>query len=451
MHLSRRHAVHLLLLASVAAANAFVPKRRHMRYLTDAFARPSIESNQSLRNRRDVSFPFSSLQLRGGSVDEEITGQIASGEKKIVETTEDSETPKAERVWEEEIKRTQSFYQAQSVNASETIDDSRNDVEDLRGYGSSQTLTAQSNPKVVAITDEGDESDPAQANEGNVDIVEAKDDTEDNDTVEVDTDNKCYEEVFEEVTEEEKEAVAEGESLEEVLEKEEIAEDEALQVEVVAEEPMPVRGGVENVDAEDMSMLEDVEGNYAMEVSDEVAREEVIEEEEILEEEIVAQAGVLERDIVPEDSAIEEDTSNEGVVDSSVTQLGDDDEEEVHDDVAEGDAGAADESSEYTPAQDPNVSTVALKNDEPFSLLRKVSDLLQVMLLRGRIAVSKNKGIQYIAQHKPKMKVIALASLGGLMIFLRAEGQTMQEAETLELPNDLIEEESYIDEPDGDE
>ncbi len=455
MHLIRRHTVPslLLLLASVAVANAFVPKRRPMRYLIEASARPSIDSNQSL-HRRDVSFPFSLLQLRGGSVGDEIAAQIENGEETIDETTEDSETPKAERVWEEEIKRTQSFYQEQSVNASESIDDGGNGVEDLRGYGSSQLLTAQGNPKVV-IT-EGDESDPAQANEDKVDAAEVKDDAEDNDTIEVDTENELHEEILEQVAEEEEEeGVTESEPSGEVLEEQEVVE-EALQVEVVAEEQSSDNGGVENVDveAEEVSTLEDDEGNDAVEVSDEVAKEEVIEEEEeVLEGEIVAQEEVLEGEIVAQEqsTAVEEDAGNEGVVDSSVTQLVD--AEEDDDVVVEGDADAADESSESTPEHDPHSSIATLENDEPSSLVRKVSDLLQVMLLRGRIAVSKNKGIQYLAQNKSKMKVIALASLGGLLIFLRAEGQAMQEAETtLELPNDdWLEDESYVDETDGDE
>ncbi len=69
--------------------------------------------------------------------------------------------------------------------------------------------------------------------------------------------------------------------------------------------------------------------------------------------------------------------------------------------------------------------------------------------------MSKNKGAQYLAQNKPKIKVIALASLGGVLsllvgghVFLAMQ----QEADTLEVPNnEWIEEDSSVDESEEDD
>mmetsp|Transcript_12675 Transcript_12675/g.20781 ORF Transcript_12675/g.20781 Transcript_12675/m.20781 type:complete len:360 (+) Transcript_12675:202-1281(+) len=337
------------------------------------------------------------------------------------------------KAWEKEIKRTQSFYQEQSVNnnASTTIDDGSNNVEDVRGYGNSETSAAQSNV-TVDVMEKGDDNEPAQvADEENVDVVEAEADTEDNtaevneeaDKKEDDTENETRVEVLEE----EQEEMTRGE--------------EALQVEIVADKPSTNSGEVANVEAEEILATEEDENNNIVKVSYEVA-----EGEEVVAEGIAG--GVeevsVEGDIVEEhqSTADEENDGSDEVIETSL----DDADGNI---VAEGDTDdvANDASSESTPEQ-VDASSIAA-TDEPTSLVTKVGALFQVMLLRGRIAVSKNKGLQYLVQNKPKIKVIALASLGGVLSLL-VGGHfflAMQETDTVELPNDeWIEEEIYVEE-----
>ena len=432
----------LLLVFSVAAVNAFIPRRQ-------CIMRPSIDSNQSLHHRRDVSLPFGLLQLRGGNADDEIiTSQVENDEDTIDETT-DSETSK--KAWEEEIKRTQSFYKAQSVNASEG-DGVGNGTEDVRGYGSSQSSVAESNPNVV-IT-EGDESDPAQAAEDIVDVVKVKADTEDNNTAEllenVESGEKIGSESFEEETVEEE--LEEEQHVEEVA-SETFEDDDLEQVESVASEEEQHVEEVESEtfeeEKEEVEVGEEIQEGVEFRSVEEDDLEEVEVGEEIQEEVVKAPASKAT-------DGFEEDAGNEGVIDLSVNSLSD--AEKDDDGITKGDADTADKSTEYTQEHDPYSSIATLENDEPSSLLRKSSALLQVMLLRGQAAVSQNKGVQYLAQNKPKMKVIALASLGGMLsmlvgghFFLLAEELRMQETEILDLPNDWIEEESYVDETDEDD
>mmetsp|Transcript_17488 Transcript_17488/g.25992 ORF Transcript_17488/g.25992 Transcript_17488/m.25992 type:complete len:437 (+) Transcript_17488:56-1366(+) len=433
MHSIRYHTFPLLLLLaafSVTAANAFIP-RRQRRYLTDA-SRPSIGSSSQSLHERDATLPFG-LQLRGGDADGDVASKGENGEETVEEAAESGVT--AKKVWEEEIKRTQSFYQEQSASdASESVDDGANNVEDAN----SEATSDQSDTTVDVI--EGDDSTPAQANEDIDDVVEGEADAEDNDTVEVDAVDNVSDEALQEATEEE--VVAENEAQDEVSEEEEA---ETLQVEVVTEGQTSDSEEVGNVDAEDVITPEAAEINDTVDES--VAKEEV---EGVGEGVVPAEEDVLEGDTVGEEqsTAAEETAGSDGVVESSITPLGD----ASVDSVAEGDAdAAAAESSESTPEQD--ASSIAV-SDEPTSLVRKVSAVVQVMLLRGRIAVSKNKGVQYLAQNKPKIKVIALASLGGVLSLL-VGGHVflaMQETDVLELPNDdWIEEESYVDEADEDD
>uniref|UniRef100_A0A7S2LQ00 Uncharacterized protein n=1 Tax=Skeletonema marinoi TaxID=267567 RepID=A0A7S2LQ00_9STRA len=430
-----RRAFPLLLLAafSVTAANAFIP-RRQRRYLTEA-SRPSIGSSSQSLHKRDATLPFG-LQLRGGDADGDVASEVENGEETIDDKAADSDQA-ANKVWEEEIKRTQSFYQEQSASdASESVDDGANNDEDMN----SEASAAQSDTTVDVI--EGDDIEPAQANEDIVDAVEGEADAEENDTVEVDAVDDVSDEALQEATEEE--VVAENEAQDEVSEEEEVAE--ALQVEVVTEEQTSDCGEVGNVDAEEVIASEEAD------ITDIVEESVAKEEGEEVAEGVIAEEDVLEGDTVggeEQSTADEENAGSDGVADSSVTPLGD----AGDDGVSEGDADAADddESSESTPEQD--ASSVAV-TDEPTSLVRKVSAVVQVMLLRGRIAVSKNKGVQYLAQNKPKIKVIALASLGGVLSLL-VGGHVflaMQETDALELPNDeWIEEESYVDEADEDD
>jgi len=437
MNLIRHHTFPLLLLAaafSVTAANAFIP-RRQRRYLTDA-SRPSIGSSSQSLHKRDDTLPFG-LQLRGGDADGDVASEVENGEETVEEAAESDVT--AKKVWEEEIKRTQSFYQEQSVNdASESNDDGANNVEDEN----SEASVAQSDTTVDVIV-EGDDSELAQANEDIVDAVEGEFDAEDNDTVEVDAVDDVSDEALQEATEEE--VVAENEAQDEVSEEEEEVA-ETLQVEVVTEEQTSDSGEVGNVDAEEVVSSEEAEIKDTVEESDEVAKEEAAGGEDV-EGVVAAEEDVLDGDTVGEEqsTADEEKAGSDGVVDSSVTPVGDTSDDGV------ADAAATAESSESTPEQD--ASSIAV-TDEPTSLVRKVSAVVQVMLLRGRIAVSKNKGVQYLAQNKPKIKVIALASLGGVLSLL-VGGHVflaMQETDALELPNDeWIEEESYVDEADEDD
>mmetsp|Transcript_1918 Transcript_1918/g.4182 ORF Transcript_1918/g.4182 Transcript_1918/m.4182 type:complete len:441 (-) Transcript_1918:33-1355(-) len=437
MNLIRHHTFPLLLLAaafSVTAANAFIP-RRQRRYLTDA-SRPSIGSSSQSLHKRDATLPFG-LQLRGGDADGDVASEVENGEETVEEAAESDVT--AKKVWEEEIKRTQSFYQEQSVNdASESNDDGANNVEDEN----SEASVAQSDTTVDVIV-EGDDSELAQANEDIVDAVEGEFDAEDNDTVEVDAVDDVSDEALQEATEEE--VVAENEAQDEVSEEEEEVA-ETLQVEVVTEEQTSDSGEVGNVDAEEVVSSEEAEIKDTVEESDEVAKEEAAGGEDV-EGVVAAEEDVLDGDTVGEEqsTADEEKAGSDGVVDSSVTPVGDTSDDGV------ADAAATAESSESTPEQD--ASSIAV-TDEPTSLVRKVSAVVQVMLLRGRIAVSKNKGVQYLAQNKPKIKVIALASLGGVLSLL-VGGHVflaMQETDALELPNDeWIEEESYVDEADEDD
>mmetsp|Transcript_34566 Transcript_34566/g.51806 ORF Transcript_34566/g.51806 Transcript_34566/m.51806 type:complete len:434 (+) Transcript_34566:60-1361(+) len=430
MHSIRYHTFPLLLLLaafSVTAANAFIP-RRQRRYLTDA-SRPSIGSSSQSLHERDATLPFG-LQLRGGDADGDVASKGENGEETVEEAAESGVT--AKKVWEEEIKRTQSFYQEQSASdASESVDDGANNVEDAN----SEATSDQSDTTVDVI--EGDDSTPAQANEDIVDVVEGEADAEDNNTDVVDAVDDVSDEALQEATE--AEVVAENEAQDEVSEEEEA---ETLQVEVVTEGQTSDSEEVGNVDAEDVIISEEAQINDTVEES--VATEEG--EEGV----VAAEEEVLEGDTVGEEqsTAAEETAGSDGVVESSITPLGD----ASVDSVAEGDAdAAAAESSESTPEQD--ASSIAV-SDEPTSLVRKVSAVVQVMLLRGRIAVSKNKGVQYLAQNKPKIKVIALASLGGVLSLL-VGGHVflaMQETDVLELPNDdWIEEESYVDEADEDD
>ena len=272
--------------------------------------------------------------------------------------------------------------------------------------------------------------------------MEGEFDAEDNTTVEVDAVDDVSDEALQEATEEE--VVAENEAQDEVSEEEEVAE--ALQVEVVTEEQTSDSGEVGNVDAEEVVSSEEAEIKDTVEESDEVAKEEAAGGEDV-EGVVAAEEDVLDGDTVGEEqsTADEEKAGSDGVVDSSVTPVGDTSDDGV------ADAAATDESGESTPEQD--ASSIAV-TDEPTSLVRKVSAVVQVMLLRGRIAVSKNKGVQYLAQNKPKIKVIALASLGGVLSLL-VGGHVflaMQETDALELPNDeWREEESYVDEADEDD
>mmetsp|Transcript_34565 Transcript_34565/g.51804 ORF Transcript_34565/g.51804 Transcript_34565/m.51804 type:complete len:435 (+) Transcript_34565:60-1364(+) len=431
MHSIRYHTFPLLLLLaafSVTAANAFIP-RRQRRYLTDA-SRPSIGSSSQSLHERDATLPFG-LQLRGGDADGDVASKGENGEETVEEAAESGVT--AKKVWEEEIKRTQSFYQEQSASdASESVDDGANNVEDAN----SEATSDQSDTTVDVI--EGDDSTPAQANEDIVDVVEGEADAEDNNTDVVDAVDDVSDEALQEATE--AEVVAENEAQDEVSEEEEA---ETLQVEVVTEGQTSDSEEVGNVDAEDVIISEEAQINDTVEES--VATEEG--EEGV----VAAEEEVLEGDTVGEEQSTADDQNagSDGAVDSSVTPLGDTSDDGVAE--VDTDTAATDESSESTPEQD--ASSIAV-SDEPTSLVRKVSAVVQVMLLRGRIAVSKNKGVQYLAQNKPKIKVIALASLGGVLSLL-VGGHVflaMQETDVLELPNDdWIEEESYVDEADEDD
>lgn len=419
----------LLLCFSVAASNAFVP-RRHRRYKTEASSRPLIDSSQSL-HQRDAILPFG-LRIRGGDMD--LTSEAVENDVEATNESADSGDT-ATKGWEEEIKRTQSFYQEQSVNNDTVDEDGANNVDE-----DSDTFPAVSDRKAVS-TEEGDESDPVQTEEDIVDVVEVKEDTEDN-TEEVEEVNQVEEEVIAQVDATEIESGAEV--CEE--EQEEVAKvEEALQVEVDAEGQSSESGEVGAVDTEENVPSEEIEVTNVVEVSNEAVTEEVAGGEEVVAGEIADEVDeVSEGD---QATAMEENAGSDKIVDASETLVVAADDEEV----AEGDADAAaiDEASEYTSEQD--ASSVAV-TDEPTSLVRKASALVQVILLRGRIAVSKTKGVQYLAQNKPKIKVIALASLGGVLSLL-VGGHVlfaMQEAGTSEIPHDeWIEEEMiYADDTD---
>ncbi len=417
----------------MAASNAFVP-RRHRRYISEASSRP-LDANQSL-HQRDAILPFG-LKIRGGDLD--VTSEAVKNDVEAMDEAADSDET-ATKGWEEEIKRTQTFYQEQSVNNDiDDEDDTNNDKDE-----DSDTVPDASDSKVVN-TEEGDNSEPAQADEDEdiVDVVEVKEDTDDN-VEEVEEINQVEEEVVEEVDDTENESGAEV--FEEAQEEFAEATEEALQVEVDAEEQSSDSGEVKTVDTEESIAPEEDEVSIVVEVSDEAVTGDATEVEEVAEsdEEVVAGEIAEEVEEVPDGdqaTAMEENADSEEIVDASDTSVVAVDDEIV----AEGDADAAtnDESSESTPEQD--ASSVAV-TDESTSLVRKASALAQVMLLRGRIAVSKNKGVQYLTQNKAKIKVIALASLGGVLSLL-VGGHVflaMQAAGTSELSNDEWIEEEMI-------
>ena len=269
--------------------------------------------------------------------------------------------------------------------------------------------------------------------EDNAEVVEEVNQVEEDDVTQVDaTDNESGAEVIEEAQEEVVEAT-----------------EEALQVEVDAEEQSSESGEVGTVGAEESIASEDDEVNNVVEVSDEAVTGEVAGGEEVVAGEIADEVEeVSEGDHAGDEqsTANEENADSDEIVDTSNAPVVAADDEVVAEENT--DDATNDESSEYTPEQD-DASSVAV-TDEPTSLVTKARALAQVMLLRGRIAVSKNKGVQYLAQNKPKIKVIALASLGGVLsllvgghVFLAMQ----QEADRLEVPNsEWIEEDSHVDE-----
>ena len=141
------------------------------------------------------------------------------------------------------------------------------------------------------------------------------------------------------------------------------------------------------------------------------------------------------------------------VKDNGVDKIDEDalSEEEVVDDNGE---SRASDFVEYTT----DIATDMNEDNTP--LLRKVNDLLQVLLLRGRMSIHRkvSKVVTIVSQNKPQIAAVAaIVSLvvGGRIIFAASDDTQVtgqqEEMETLKLPDDLIEEdESHVEESDED-
>ena len=160
---------------------------------------PSTIEEENVGSEEESSMLNDDLANKEESVDERELTDDTDADAGNNENS-DAETP--DRAWEEEIKRSQSFYQEHSANLKESMDDNGN-VEDVRRNGSSQTL-AQNNH--VAPTAEEYKRDPASRTEKIDDVSEAG--TEDIGAMEVQP---------EQITAE----VLQEESLEDVFENEE--------------------------------------------------------------------------------------------------------------------------------------------------------------------------------------------------------------------------------------
>ena len=98
-------------------------------------------------------------------------------------------------------------------------------------------------------------------------------------------------------------------------------------------------------------------------------------------------------------------------------------------------------------------------NEDNTPLLRKVNDLLQVLLLRGRMSIHRkvSKVVTIVSQNKPQIAAVAFAALVSVVLAIQVgasdDAQVEEEIETLKLPDDfdLIEEdESHVEESDED-
>ena len=401
----------LLLLMSSNTVDGFMPKR-HRKFLT------------TTKTTKDTTIDLHVyLQLRGGDADDETAPENSDD---AVDEVQDSDEASKE-AWKEEIKRTQSFYQEQSVTNNDTTEA----AEDVRGYGNSESSSFEQNIAQAEIEEEDD--DEAQADDDSimVDDVEKEDnimDTEENDNEEADTAHEVINDINEEVIAVEAvEEASETDSVDEVIEEERDVKGEDLQVEVAAdEEQSTVSEGDENMGEEDAIVSEEDDVNdYTVEI-----QEVVVEEEEV-------------KDSVGEIAA-------EDRLEGDVNEADTDQVDDTLSATSENEVVYSAESNVSTPEEEQDQTYIAVQHDESNSLVRKASALLQVILLRGQIALSKNKRVQYLSRHKSKVKVIALASLGGVLSLLARDHFFVWEEwqasdDMLELPG---EDDEWIEEED---
>lgn len=401
MHLLRCHAALLLLLplllASVVAVLAeasttkFLP--RNLRSLPEASTRQVRDANTILL-KRSFSLPFG-LLVRGGHADNDKSTQMESVAETKVDnepTAEDynnEETTSSERhqsAWEEEIKRTQSFYLAESEKKSKSNQD-KVSVEDVRAYGSSQTITP---------TSTGGDNELGS----------------------------------EEVVDEEQSTFVEEETS---ADNEESASSSNFSVREIEEE-------IEVV-------VNDVADRTGEETFAEISNTDILEEEH--EEKVAAeeQYTVASAD---DDAGANEDFKGDNTIDKIDENILS--EEEVVDDNGE---SRASDFAEYTT----EIATDVNEDNTP--LLRKVNDLLQVVLLRGRMSIHRkvSKVVTIVSQNKPQIAAVAFAALVSVVLAIQvgasddSQVAMQEEIETLQLPDDfgLIEEdESHVEESDED-
>ena len=444
MHLFRCHAALSLLLplllASVvgvlveASTATFSP--RNLRSSL-AESKRQVQDADTILLKRTANLPFGFL-VRGGHADNGESTQIENDEETKVDTeptaeevSNNEEVATSERhksAWEEEIKRTQSFYLAESENRSKSSQDKVN-VEDVRSYGSSQTITPTS-------TGGDNELGSADMREEIVEAFDTATCDEDIGSTEVDA----------QVASEQQSTGAKPVA--------NVVEEEILDKEVVDEEQSTIVEEETSADNEESSSSSILP---VLEIEEEITFNEVsggtgdkerteISNAYILEEENEEKVDAEEQYTVA--SADDDAGASVDVKDNDVEKINEDalSEEEVVDITSE---SRASDFVEYTT----DIATDVNEDNTP--LLRKVNDLLQVLLLRGRMSIHRkvSKVVTIVSQNKPQIAAVAFAALVSVVLAIQVgasdDAQVEGEIETLKLPDDfdLIEEdESHVDE-----
>src|SRR5210317_1210221 len=404
MHLLRCHAalplLLPLLLASVvvvlveASTAAFLS--RNLRSSLTKASKQQVRDANTILLERSVNLPFG-LLVRGGHTDNGESTQIENDEGTKVDPTAEvcnnEEIASSERhksAWEEEIKRTQSFYLAESENRSKS-NQHKVDVEDVRAYGSSQIIT----PTLTG----GDKLD-SSADMGEV-IVEAFD------TKTFDTET-CDKDIGSTEVDAQHASELQGAENEKVAN---VVEEEILDKEVVDEEQSTIveeETSADNEESSSSSILpvleieEEITLNEVSGGTGDKARAEILNTD-ILDEENEEKVAAEEQSTIA--SAYDDYAgASVDVKDNDVDKIDEDalSEEEVVDDNGE---SRASDFVEYTT----DIATDMNEDNTP--LLRKVNDLMQVLLLRGRMSIHRkvSKVVTIVSQDKPQIAAVFAA------------------------------------------
>ena len=452
MHLLRCHAALSLLLplllASVVvvlveASTAAFLSRNLRSSLTEASKR-QVRDADTILLKRSFSLSFG-LLVRGGHADNDKSTQMES----VAETKVDNE-PTAEdynneeiascserhqSAWEEEIKRTQSFYLAESENRSKSSQDKVN-IEDVRAYGSSQTITPTS-------TGGDNELGSADMREEIVEAFDTETCDEDIGSTEVDA------QVGSEQQSTEAKPVANVVE-EEILDKEVVDEEQStiVEEETSADNEESASSSnflVREIEEEIEVVVNDVADRTGEETFAEISNTDILEEENEEKVDTEKEYTVASAD---EDAGASVDVKDNGFdkIDENILS-----EEEVVDDNGE---SRASDFAEYTT----EIATDVNEDNTP--LLQKVNDLLQVLLLRGRSIHRKvSKVVTIVSQNKPQIAAVAFAALVSVVLAIQvgasddAQVAMQEEIETLQLPDDfdlIGEDESHVEESDED-